>query len=214
MNPLDFINKPEEKIYSGIVQNLRKIENNEKTPKKWINSIVKGVPFPIGKERYVFVIKDSANGGRGVRAIVYGQQAGAELHEGKICYLTGTTDKNGVIIGRSLYDPDTDSRIEADKVYSPNITRTATVLAILMLVYLVYTLSHIRFTTSSILGSQTRDMLSIVITFFLAVVCLRNKNRLVRLLGWLLLVVAIYTIYPPIVIMIVLFFIIKKVLFR
>lgn len=92
-----------EQTYSGVVQNLRKVENNDNLAKKWINSVINGVPFPFGKERYVFVIKDSASN-KGYRAIVYGREIGEKLQEGKLSYLIESTDKNGVIIGKRLYD--------------------------------------------------------------------------------------------------------------
>ena len=46
-----------EQTYSGTVHNLRKVENNDSLAQKWVNSVIKGVPFPVGKERYVFVIR-------------------------------------------------------------------------------------------------------------------------------------------------------------
>ena len=216
MDPLDWMKGfSNEQTYSGIVQNLRKVENNDSLFKKWFNSVTKGVPFPVGKERYVFVIKDSASGAnRGYRAIVYGRGVGEKLQEGEMCYLTGGTDKNGVIIGRRLYDPKANIHIEADRVFPCVTTRIASIMIVLMIAYLVYALSHIRLTTFSIMGSQTRGVFSIIVMFVLAAVCLKNRYRMVRMLGLILLALAIYALYPPIVIMIIVFFIIKKLLFR
>lgn len=216
MDILDWIKKTSnENTYSGMVQNLRKVENNDRLIKKWFNSVIKGVPFPVGKERYIFVIMDSTAGAnRGYRAIVYGHDVGEKLQEGEMCYLTGGTDKNGVIIGRQLYDPKTDMRVEAERVFTCMTARIVSVMAAFMIAYLVYALLHIRLTTFSIMGSQTRGLFSIFVMFALAVVCLKNKYRMVRTLGWILLALAVYTLYPPIVIMIIGFFIIKKVLFR
>ena len=209
------MNSLNEKTYSGIVQNLRKVENNDSLIKKWVNSVTRGMPFPIGKERYVFVIKDSTAGeNRSYRAIVYGHEVGEKLQEGEMCYLTGDTDKNGVIIGRRLYDPKKNMHIEADRVFSCVATRIASVLIVLMIAYLIYLLSRIHLTTSSIMGTQTKGILSIIVMFVLAVVCLKSRYRMVRTLGWILLVLAIYALYPPIVIIIIGFFIIKKVLFK
>lgn len=216
MNPLNWMkDSSNEKTYSGIVQNLRKVENNDSLIKKWINSVTRGVPFPVGKERYVFVIKDSAAGAnRGYRAIVYGRGVGEKIQEGEMCYLTGGTDKNGVIIGRRLYDPKTNMHIEADRVFPCVTTRIASIMILLMIVYVVYALLHIRLTTSSIIGSQTRGILPIIVMFVLAALCLRNRYPMVKILGWVLLALAVYALYPPIVIMVIVFFIIKKVLFR
>ena len=55
------------------------------------------VSFTLGKDWYVFVLKDNSTG-KGHRAIVYGRQVGDKLSNGNVCYLTGTTDKNDVII--------------------------------------------------------------------------------------------------------------------
>lgn len=216
MNPLDWMKGfSNEQTYSGIVQNLRKVENNDSLFKKWVNSVIRGVPFPVGKERYVFVIKDSATRvNRGYRAIVYGRDVGEKLQEGEMCYLTGGTDKNGVIIGRQLYDPKTNMHIEADRVFPCVTTRTASIMILFVIVYMVYVLLHIHLTTSSIMGSQTRGILPTIVMFVLAVLCLRNRYRVVKILGWILLALAVYNLYPSIVIMIIVLFIIKKVLFR
>lgn len=206
-------NSSNEQTYTGVVQSLRKVENNDSLAKKWINSVIKGVPFPVGKERYVFVIKDSASN-KGCRAVVYGHKVGEKLYEGEACYLIGDTDKNGIIIGRRLYDPKTNSHYEADNVYNCSLTRIASVLCLFTIAYLIYALSHIKFTTFSIFGSQTTGVLSIIVLIILSVVCLKNRNRVVKKIGWIFLALAVYTLYPPIVIMVIVFFIIKKVLFR
>lgn len=198
---------------SGVVQNLRKVENNDSIVKKWVNSVVKGVPFPVGKERYVFVIKDSTTN-KGYRAIVYGYEVGERLREGEVCYLTGDTDKSGVIIGKRLYDQNSGMHIEADRVFPSHLTRIASVLAVLMMAYLVYTLLHIRLTTFSIFGSHTGRIISVVVMFIIAIICFKSRHRILKLVGWICLALAVYAIYPPIVIMVVVIFIIKKVLFR
>lgn len=171
-----------ENTYNGVVKELRRVENHDSIFKKWINSLFKGVPFTLGKDRYVFVIKDSSVG-RGYRAAVYGQQIGEKLSEGNTCYLTGTTDKNGVIIVKRLYDPQTDVHVDADRVYPSVVTRIASTLCVVSLMYLVYVLSHIKYTTFSILGSQTTGILSIIVLFALSVVCLKNRNQIVKKIG-------------------------------
>ena len=214
MNLKDLLNsKAKENTYYGVVKDLRQVDNNDSVFKRWINSLFKGVPFTLGKERYVFVIKDNSTG-KGCRAIVYGCGVGEKLQEGEMCYLTGGTDKNGVIIGRRLYDPKTNMHIEADRVFPCVTTRIASIMILLMIMYMVYALLHIRLTTYSILGSQTRDILSIIVMFVLAALCLKNRYRIVKILGWILLALAVCALYPPIVIMVIVFFIIKKVLFR
>lgn len=60
------VNK-KESMYNGIVKNLRQVENNDNIFKRWINSLFKGVPFTLGKDWYVFVIKDNSTG-KGHRA--------------------------------------------------------------------------------------------------------------------------------------------------
>lgn len=206
-------NSIKEQTYSGVVQNLRRVENNDSFAKKWINSIVKGVPFPVGKERYVFVIKDSATN-KGYRAIVYGHEVGERLREGEVCYLTGDTDNSGVIIGKRLYNQNSGTHIEADRVFPSHVTRIASVLAVLMLAYLVYVLLHIRLTTFSIFGSHTGGIISVVVMFIIAIICFKSRHRILKLVDWICLALAVYAIYPPIVIMVVVIFIIKKVLFR
>ena len=206
-------NSPNEQTYTGVVQNLRKVDNSDNLAKKWINSVIKGVPFPVGKERYVFVIKDSVCN-KGYRAIVYGHEVGERLREGEVCYLSGDTDKNGVIIGRRLYDPNSGTHIEADRVFSSLVTRVTSALVIMMVVYLVYVLSHVRFTPDSLLGSHTGGIISVLEMFLIAMVCFKSRHRIVKMVGWVFLALAVYTLYPPIVIMIVVFFIVKKVLFR
>ncbi len=202
-----------EQTYNGIVQNLRKVENNDSLAKKWINSVVKSVPFPVGKERYVFVIKDSASN-KGYRAIVYGHEAGERLREGEVCYLIGNTDKNGVIIGRRLYDPNSGVHLQADRVFSSLVTRITSALAILMISYLIFVLSQVRITTFSLLGSRTGGIISIVVMFIIALICFKSRHRFLKMAGWVFLALGVYALYPPIVIMIVVFFIVKKVLFR
>lgn len=206
-------NSPNEQTYTGVVQNLRKVDNSDNLAKKWINSVINGVPFPVGKERYVFVIKDSVRN-KGYRAIVYGHEVGERLREGEVCYLSGDTDKNGVIIGRRLYDPNSGTHIEADRVFSSLVTRVTSALVIMMVVYLVYVLSHVRFTPDSLLGSHTGGIISVLEMFLIAMVCFKSRHRIVKMVGWVFLALAVYTLYPPIVIMIVVFFIVKKVLFR
>ena len=202
-----------ENTYNGVIKDLRKVANNDNIFKRWINSLFKGVPFTLGKDRYVFVIKDNTTG-KGHRAIVYGTQVGDKLSDGSVCYLTGTTDKNGVIIVKRLYDPQTNIHVEADRVYPCVVARIASVLCLLSLVYLVYVLSHIKYTTFSILGSQTTGVLSIVALFVLAIICLRNRKPIVNRIGWIVLALAVFMLYPPIVVFIVVFFLVKKFLFR
>lgn len=202
-----------ENTYNGVVKDLRRVENHDNIFKRWINSLFKGVPFTLGKDRYVFVIKDNS-AGKGYRAVVYGQQVGEKLSEGNICYLTGTTDKNGVIIVKRLYDSQTTVHVDADRVYPSVVTRIASILCVLSLMYLVYVLSHIKYTTFSMLGSQTTGILSIIVLFALAVVCLKSHNRIVKKIGWILLAFAVFTLYPPIVIIAVVVFIIKKFLLK
>lgn len=216
VNPLNWMkDSSNEKTYSGIVQNLRKIENNDSLAKKWLNSVIRGVPFPVGKDRYVFVIKDSSSGiDKGYRAIVYGQQIGEKLSDGEMCYLIGTTDKNGVIIGKRLYDPKSNSHIEANRVFLSVMTRIASLISLLAITYLIYVLSHIQYTTFSIRGSQARGILSIVIMFIFAVVFLKSRYRTLKLIGKIMLALAVYAIYPPIVVIVIVFFIIKKLLLR
>ena len=206
-------NSPNEQTYTGVVQNLRKVDNSDNLAKKWINSVINGVPFPVSKERYVFVIKDSVCN-KGYRAIVYGHEVGERLREGEVCYLSGDTDKNGVIIGRRLYDPNSGTHIEADRVFSSLVTRVTSALVIMMVVYLVYVLSHVRFTPDSLLGSHTGGIISVLEMFLIAMVCFKSRHRIVKMVGLVFLALAVYTLYPPIVIMIVVFFIVKKVLFR
>lgn len=206
-------NSSNEQTYTGVVQNPRKVENNDSLVKKWINSVIKGVPFPVGKERYVFVIRDSA-ANKGYRAIVYGHEVGERLREGEMCYLTGDTDKNGVIIGRRLYDPNLGTHIEADRVFSSHITRITTAIFVMMIVYLIYALSHIRLTTFSLFGSHTGGIISIVVMAVIAIVCFKSRHRILKLVGWVFLALAVYALYPSIVIMLVAFFIVKKALFR
>ena len=206
-------NSPNEQTYTGVVQNLRKVDNSDNLAKKWINSVINGVPFPVGKERYVFVIKDSVCN-KGYRAIVYGHEVGERRREGEVCYLSGDTDKNGVIIGRRLYDPNSGTHIEADRVFSSLVTRVTSALVIMMVVYLVYVLSHVRFTPDSLLGSHTGGIISVLEMFLIAMVCFKSRHRIVKMVGLVFLALAVYTLYPPIVIMIVVFFIVKKVLFR
>lgn len=202
-----------ENTYNGAVKDLRRVENHDNIFKRWLNSLFKGVPFTLGKDRYVFVIKDTS-AGKGYRAVVYGQQIGEKLSKGNTCYLTGTTDKNGVIIVKRLYDPQTNVHIDADRVYPSVATRIASILCVLSLMYFVYVLSRIKYTTFSILGSQTTGILSIIVLFAFSVVCLKSRNRIVKKIGWILLVFAVFTLYPPIVIMVVVVFIIKKFLFK
>lgn len=206
-------NSSKEQTYTGTVQNLRKVENNDSIAKKWINSVIKGVPFPVGKERYVFIIKDSASN-KGYRAILYGHEVGARLRDGEVCYLTGDTDKDGIIIGRRLYDQKTDTHYEADRVFSSLTTRITSTLSILMIAYFVYMLSHVRITTTSLLGSHTGGIISIVVMFILALICFKSRHRILKLAGWILLAFAVFALYPPIVVMIVIIFVIRKALFR
>lgn len=206
-------NYSDEQTYTGVVQDLRKVENNDSPAKKWINSVIKGVPFPIGKERYVFVIRDSA-ANKGYRAIVYGHEVGDRLRDGEMCYLTGDTDKNGVIIGRRLYDPNSGTHFEADRVFSGLVTRITTAIAVMMIAYLIYALLHIRLTTFSLFGSHTGGIISIVVMTVIAIVCFKSRHRILKVVGRVFLALAVYALYPPIVIMIVVFFIVKKVLFR
>ena len=131
-----------------------------------------------------------------------------------MCYLSGDTDKNGVIIGRRLYDPNSGTHIEADRVFSSLVTRVTSALVIMMVVYLVYVLSHVRFTPDSLLGSHTGGIISVLEMFLIAMVCFKSRHRIVKMVGLVFLALAVYTLYPPIVIMIVVFFIVKKVLFR
>ena len=65
-------------------------------------------------------------------------------------------------------------------MYTCVVARIASVLCMLLLVYLVCVLPHIKYTTFSILGSQTTGVLSIVVLFALAVVCLRDRNPIVK----------------------------------
>lgn len=206
-------NSSNEQTYTGVVQNPRKVENNDSLVKKWINSVIKGVPFPVGKERYVFVIRDQA-ANKGYRAIVYGHEVGERLREGEMCYLTGDTDKNGVIIGRRLYDPNLGTHLEADRVFSSLITRITTAIFVMMIAYLIYALSHIRLTTFSLFGSHTGGIISIVVMAVIAIVCFKSRYRILKLVGWVFLALAVYALYPSIVIMLVVFFIVKKALFR
>ncbi|MCR5204159.1 MAG: hypothetical protein K6E47_03820 [Lachnospiraceae bacterium] len=202
-----------ENTYNGVVKDLRQVTNNDNIFKRWINSLFKGVPFTLGKDRYVFIIKDNT-AGKGHRAIAYGKQVGDKLSDGSVCYLTGDTDKNGVIIVKRLYDPQTNIHVEADRVYPCVVARIASALCVLLLVYLVYSLSHIEYTTFSIIGSQTTGMLSIVVLFALAIICLRNRKPIVKKIGWVVLALAVFTLYPPIVVIVVVFFLVKKFLFR
>lgn len=202
-----------ENTYNGVVKNLRRVENHDSIFKRWINSFFKGVPFTLGKDRYVFVIKDNS-AGKGYRAVACGQQIGEKLSEGNTCYLTGTTDKNSVIIVKRLYDPQTNVHVDADRVYPSVVTRIASILCVLSLMYLVYALSHIKYTTFSILGPRTTGILSIIVLFALSVVCLKNRSRIVKKIGWILLAFAVFTLYPPIVIVAVVVFIIKKFLLK
>lgn len=205
-------NSSVEETFTGTIKDLRRVENNEKPFKRWCNSLIKGVPFTLGKERYVFVIKENSTG-KGIRAIVYGKQVGDKLSEGDICYLTGTTDANGVIIGKRIYDPRLNMQVDADRVYSSVVTRLTSALCVLAAVYFVYMLSRIRF---SPYGAGTRQMggvLPIVVLLALSAVCIKNRNRMIKRLGWLLLFVAIYSLYPPIVIIVLVFIVIKH-LFR
>ena len=192
-------NSSNEQTYTGVVQSLRKVENNDSLAKKWINSVIKGVPFPVGKERYVFVIKDSASN-KGYRAIVYGHEIGERLREGEVCYLSGDTDKNGVIIGRRLYDPNSGTHLEADRVFPSIVTRVTSALAIIMIAYLVYVLSHVRITTFSLFGSRTGGIISVVVMLIIALICFKSRHRILKMAGWVFLALAVYALYPPIVI--------------
>jgi len=202
-----------EQTYSGTVHNLRKVENNDSLAQKWVNSVIKGVPFPVGKERYVFVIKDTATN-RGYRAIVYGHEVGEKLCEGEVCYLSGDTDKNGVIIGRRLYDQQSGMHIEAERVYSSVVTRITSALAVLMLVYFIIVLANVRISSFSLFGSQTGGIISAVVLAIIALLCFRSRIRALKTIGWILLAIAVATIYPPIIIIVIVLFLIKKVLLR
>ena len=202
-----------EQTYSGTVQNLRKVENNDSLAQKWVNSVIKGVPFPVGKERYVFVIKDTATN-RGYRAIVYGHEVGEKLCEGGVCYLSGDTDKNGVIIGRRLYDQQSGMHIEAERVYSSLVTRIVSVLAVLMLVYFIIVLANVRISSFNLFGSQTGGIISAIVLAIIALLCFRSRIRALKIVGWILLALAVATIYPPIIIIVIVLFLIKKVLLR
>ena len=203
----------DEQTYSGTVHNLRKVENNDSLAKKWVNSVIKGVPFPVGKERYVFVIKDTATN-RGYRAIVYGHEVGEKLCEGEVCYLSGDTDKNGVIIGRRLYDQQSGMHIEAERVYSSLVTRIVSVLAVLMLVYFIIVLANVRISSFNLFGSQTGGIISAIVLEIIALLCFRSRIRALKIVGWILLALAVATIYPPIIIIVIVLFLIKKVLLR
>lgn len=172
----------DEQTYTGVVQNLRKVENNDGLAKKWINSVIKGVPFPVDKERYVFVIRDAV-ANKGYRAIVYGHEVGERLREGEMCYLTRDTDKNGVIIGRRLYDPNSGTHLEADRVFSSLVTRITTVIAVMMIAYLIYALSHIRLTIFNLFGSHTGGIISIVVMTVIAIVCFKSRHRILKIVG-------------------------------
>ena len=177
------------------------------------SSVIKGVPFPVGKERYVFVIKDTATN-RGYRAIVYGHEVGEKLCEGEVCYLSGDTDKNGVIIGRRLYDQQSGMHIEAERVYSSVVTRITSALAVLMLVYFIIVLANVRISSFSLFGSQTGGIISAVVLAIIALLCFRSRIRALKTIGWILLAIAVATIYPPIIIIVIVLFLIKKVLLR
>ena len=87
--------------FSGRVKNLRNTQNQEKPIKRWMNSIIKGVPFSAGKSRYSFLLYPT-NGGQTQRVVLYGDTAGSVIREDQTLSVIGREDKTGHILSINL----------------------------------------------------------------------------------------------------------------
>lgn len=155
---------------------------------------------------------DPLNGNQIQRVVLYGDAAGSVITEGKNLFVIGRQNKDGIIIGERIYEPDTDQHIQAEHVLSSNLIRIATVLIFLAVAYTISLFTKIKATGISINLSTPTNILRLAVIFVLAAICLKGRGRIIHIIGWILMGLGIYMVYPPIVVIAVLFFILKWML--
>lgn len=197
--------------YSGRVKNLRNTQNQEKIIKRWTNSVIKGLPFSVGKSRYSFLL-EPLNGNQMQRVILYGDAAGSVITEGKNIFVIGRQNRDGIVIGERIYEPDTDQHIQAEHILNSSLIRIATALVILAVAYMVFLFTKIKAAGISISLATPTSILRIAVIFVLAAICLKGRGRIIHIIGRILVGLGIYMVYPPIVAVAVLCFMLKWML--
>lgn len=182
--------------YSGRVKNFRNIKNQEKIIKRWTNSVIKGLPFSVGRSRYSFLL-EPLNGNQVQRVVLYGDAAGSLITEGKTIFVIGRQNKDGIIIGERIYEPDMDQHIQAEHILSSNLIRFATVLILFAVAYTIFLFTKIKSTGISISLSTPTNILRLAAIFVFAAICLKGQGRIIHIIGWILMGLGIYMVYPP-----------------
>lgn len=195
--------------YSGCVKNLQNSINQDKMIKRWTNSVVKGVPFSTGKSRYVFLLNPQ-NGEPTRRVVLYGDAAGSAIKEGETLFVTGREDSAGIIIGERIYEPNSDQYIQAERVLSSISIKVATALLFAAAAYMIFLSAKI-ITYGSKISSPT-NILRFASVLILAFICMKGRSRIAQTIGWILIGVGVYMVYPQILIIVVLFYVLKRVL--
>lgn len=198
-------------MYSGCVKNLRNTINQEKIIMRWANSIIKGIPFSAGKSRYSFLLCPQ-NGARPERVILYGDAAGSIIREGETVFVTGRKDKDGIIIGELIYEPNFDKHIQTERVFSGTSMRIAAVLVFAAVVYMIALFTRLAVSGISFGLSNPGSLLRVVVLLVPAALCLKSRSRSIRKIGWILIGLGISVMYPPIIVVVILFYVLKWML--
>lgn len=200
-------------VYSGIAQNVRVTQIKEPFVKRWIRSLIYGVPLSFSDEQIMFSLYSQgaymSERVQGYEVIFYCNNGYSFLSNNSEVKVYGKTDRHGVIIADKIAGTNTSFQMRAKLSIPPLLVRILTLALIILLVWGFVGMGNASVPEMS-LGSES--LIVTVVMFAVAGLILKTKLRKRYIIALVLVCIGLVPISPLFLLIFIVGYLVIKII--